>query len=57
MPIPRRAVPTAANGYEQIVIASEAYRGDDVGRIRASRNQTRTLVDHRIVNFAGIFIG
>ena len=52
-----RIVSAAADGQEQIVFSRKIYRADDIGHIRATRDQARPLRYHRIVNFAGVVIG
>lgn len=48
----RAAVAAAANGSEQTVFGAVANRGDDVGDIGAAGDETRTLVNHGVVDFA-----
>jgi hypothetical protein len=47
----RRTVTTSANGYEQIMIASKSDCRHDIGRVGASHDKTRMLIECTIPNF------
>src|SRR4029079_8028358 len=47
-----RVVAAAANGDEHLVLPTPVHGRDDVGDIRAVRDQPGTPVDHRVVNLA-----
>jgi hypothetical protein len=49
-------VTATADGDKQIVFAREIYAADYVSDVRAPRDQTRLLVNHRIVNLASFII-
>src|SRR5438067_13180879 len=46
----------ATDGKKEIVFSREIYRADHIRRIRATRDQARLLVDHRIIDFASIIV-
>src|SRR5262245_7038510 len=49
-------VTAAADGDKQIVISGEIYAADYVCDVRASRDQPRFLMDHRVVDLAGFIV-
>ncbi len=49
---PARVVSAAADGHQQLLLASEIHRRHDVGYVRAARNQSWAPVDHRVVYLA-----
>ncbi len=49
-------VPAAADGDEQVVVAGEVDRGDDVGDVGALGDERRVLVDHRVVDRARLVV-
>ena len=53
---PRAVVAAAADGHEDVVVAGEVDRGDDVGDVRALGDEGRVLVDHRVVDRAGLVV-
>ena len=46
----------ASDGKEEIIFSGKVDGMDDIGRIRTTRDQTRFLIDHRIINFASIVV-
>src|SRR6476619_5959950 len=53
---PRSIMPAATDGCEQLLLAAEAHRGDHVSHIRATRDEQRSFVDHRVVKLARLLI-
>ncbi len=49
-------VAAAPDGDEQALVAAEVHRGDDVGDVHAARDQARPLVDHAVVQRAGVIV-
>ena len=49
-------VASAANRYRQVVGACEPHGSHHVGSIHALRERCRLLVDHRVIDFAGILV-
>ena len=47
---------TATDGGEQIILPSKAHGGDDVGDIGAASDEQRPLVNHAVVELAGLFV-
>src|SRR5215471_8353087 len=50
-PQPASIVPAAPDGNEEVVLAAEIDRLDDVGDISAPRDHGGALVDHAVVDF------
>ena len=46
----------AADGELDVVVAAEAYAGDDVGGVLAAGDRGRILVDHAVVDGARLVI-
>src|SRR5262245_55153529 len=53
---PGAIVATAADREEETLIAAEVHRRDDIGDVHAARNKEWPLVDHAIVQFAGLLV-
>ena len=49
-------VAAAADGHDDVVVAREIDRGDDVGDVGALGDERRALVDHRVVDGAGLVV-
>src|SRR5207244_12923638 len=54
---PGRAVPAAAYRQVQPLLAGHADGGGHVGRSRAAHDGSRPLVDHAVVDLAGLVVG
>src|SRR5215467_496312 len=55
---PGTIVAAAPDCNEETLVAAEVQRGDDVGNVRAARNQARSLANHTVVKCPGrIVIG
>ena len=52
----RPVVAAAADGDEKAVVAAEVHRRDHVGDVGALRDQQRPLVDHAVVERAGLVV-
>ena len=53
---PGRVVAAAADGDLDAVLAGEADAGDDVGGVAAAGDGRRVLVDHGVVDGAGVVV-
>src|SRR5262249_51657548 len=53
---PGAVVAAAGDRDEEILVAAEVHRGDDVGDVHAARNQPQPLVDHAVVKSTGSVI-
>src|SRR5439155_21324206 len=53
---PGSAVAATAHRQVQPFVAGHADRGSDVGRPRAPHDRSRTLVDHAVVDLAGVVV-
>lgn len=51
-----RVMSSAADSEQQITFSRKVYRVDHIRDIRAAHDQARLLMDHSIVDFAGIII-
>ncbi len=49
-------VPAAPDGKEHVVLAGEVHAGDHVGGVDAARHHARSLVDHGVVDLAGLVV-
>ena len=49
-------VSASTNGEKQIIFAREIHARDHVRDIHTLRDQTRLLVDHRVINFARLIV-
>src|SRR4030095_812697 len=47
-------MPPTTEGKKQIMFSGKVYRVDYIRHVRATRDQARLLVDHRIIDFASI---
>ncbi len=56
LPRPGPLWPPPRMAMQQIVVAAEIDRGDDVGDVGAARDQQRPLVDHAVVELAGLVV-
>jgi hypothetical protein len=52
----RAVVAAAADGHDEIVVTREVDRGDDVADGGALGDEGRVLVDHRVVDGAGVVV-
>ena len=52
----RTIVAAAANGDRELVVAAEIHGRDDIADIRASGDEQRAFVDHRVVEPSRLFI-
>src|SRR5438067_7278591 len=46
----------ATDGKKEIVFSGKVNRVDHIRRIRATRDQARLLIDHRIIDLASIIV-
>lgn len=51
-----RVVPASTDGHAQLVVAAEIHRGDDIGHVHTASDQTRSTVDHGVVDFASLVV-
>ena len=56
LPRPGPLCPPPRTAMEQIVLAPEIHRRDDVGDVGAARDQRRPLVDHAVVERARLIV-
>src|SRR5690349_18344883 len=49
-------MPASANRDEQVLLAPEIHGSDDVGCVRAARDEARPFIDHRVVKLASVMI-
>ena len=54
---PRPVVPAPADRHAQAIFAPEIHRRHHIRRVRAAGDQERLLVDHPVVELAGLLIG
>ncbi len=53
---PRHAVRATADGQVDPTFASEVHRGDDVAGVHRAHDDRRPLVDHAVVDLAGLLV-
>ena len=53
---PGPVMAAAAHREEQAVVAREVHCRDDIGHVRAARDHAWPLVDHAVVEFAGLHV-
>jgi hypothetical protein len=49
-------VPAASDCHEKLMFAAEIHRCDNIRHINATRDETRSSVDHPIIDFASLVV-